>query len=113
MCSSDLLTYTDPSFVLRDIFRYDTLVVGGPTYNGALFPPVAHLLEMLSARCIPQRRIACFGSFCWAGCAVRNLDEFAQRMKWQPLGTSVEMKQGFTDSADEACRTLAAAIAER
>ncbi len=107
------LTYTDPSFVLRDIFRYDTLVVGGPTYNGALFPPVAGLLEMLAARCIPRRRFAGFGSFCWAGCAVRNIEEFAERMKWPLLGTSAEMKQGFSDSADEACRALAAAVAER
>jgi len=107
------LSYADPSFVLRDIFRYDTLVVGGPTYNGGLFPPVAQLLEMIASRAIPRRRFAFFGSFCWAGCAVRNMADFAQRMKWQPLADGVEMKQGFTDSADEACRTLARSIARR
>ncbi len=107
------LTYSDPSFVLRDIFRYDTLVVGSPTYNGALFPPVAQLLEMIAARCIPQRRFAFFGSFCWAGCAVRSLSDFAQRMKWEPTGRPVEMKQGFDDAADEACRELAHCIAKR
>lgn len=106
------LTYSDPSFVLRDIFRYDTLVVGSPTYNGALFPPVAQLLEMIAARGIPQRRFAFFGSFCWAGCAVRSMADFAQRMKWEPVGEPVEMKQGFTDDADDACRTLAQRIAE-
>ncbi|MDE6711548.1 MAG: flavodoxin domain-containing protein, partial [Alistipes sp.] len=105
------LTYSDPSFVLRDIFRYDTLVVGSPTYNGALFPPVAQLLEMIAARGIPQRRFAFFGSFCWAGCAVRSMADFAQRMKWEPVGEPVEMKQGFTDDADAACRTLAHRIA--
>ncbi|MDE5579210.1 MAG: FprA family A-type flavoprotein [Alistipes sp.] len=105
------LTYSDPSFVLRDIFRYDTLVVGSPTYNGALFPPVAQLLEMIAARGIPQRRFAFFGSFCWAGCAVRSMADFAQRMKWEPVGEPVEMKQGFTDDADAACRTLAQNIA--
>lgn len=107
------LSCSDPSFVLRDIFRYDTLVVGSPTYNGALFPPVAQLLEMIAARCIPQRRFAYFGSFCWAGCAVRSMADFAQRMKWEPVGQGVEMKQGFSDDADAACRTLARSIAER
>ena len=34
------LSYADPSVVLRDVFRYDTLIVGSPTYNGELFPPV-------------------------------------------------------------------------
>lgn len=107
------LTYSDPSFVLRDIFRYDTLVVGSPTYNGALFPPVAQLLEMIAARGIPQRNFAFFGSFCWAGCAVRSMAEFAQRMKWEPVGDAVEMKQGFSADADAACRTLAQQIAAR
>ncbi|MCM1150657.1 MAG: FprA family A-type flavoprotein [Alistipes sp.] len=107
------LSYSDPSYVLRDIFRYDTLVVGSPTYNGALFPPVAQLLEMVAARCIPQRRFAFFGSFCWAGCAVRQIADFAQRMKWEAACDPVEMKQGFTDDADAACRTLAQRLAAR
>lgn len=107
------LSYADPSYVLRDLFRYDTLVVGSPTYNGALFPPVAQLLEMVAARNIPQRNFAFFGSFCWAGCAVRNMAEFAQRMKWEPVADAVEMKQGFSDDADAACRKLAQQIAAR
>ncbi|MCM1301179.1 MAG: FprA family A-type flavoprotein [Bacteroides cellulosilyticus] len=107
------LTYSDPSYVLRDIFRYDTLVVGSPTYNGALFPPVAHLLDMVAARGIPQRRFAFFGSFCWAGCAVRSMAEFAQRMKWEPIADGVEMKQGFTEDIDKACGELARRIAAR
>ena len=32
------LSYADPSVVLRDVFRFDTLLVGGPTYNAGLFP---------------------------------------------------------------------------
>ena len=54
------LSYADPSVVLRDVFRYDTLIVGGPTYNGNLFPPVAALLDRLAARCIPQRKFGWF-----------------------------------------------------
>lgn len=60
------LSYADPSVVLRDVFRYDTLVVGSPTYNAELFPPVEQLLRRLEARCIPQRNFAFFGSFTWA-----------------------------------------------
>ena len=47
------LSYADPSVVLRDVFRFDTLIVGGPTYNGNLFPPVAELLDRIAARGIP------------------------------------------------------------
>ncbi len=51
------LSYADPSVVLRDVFRFDTLIVGGPTYNGNLFPPVAELLDRLAARGIPAAQI--------------------------------------------------------
>lgn len=105
------LSYADPSVVLRDVFRFDTLLVGSPTYNGGLFPPVAELLERLAARNIPSRRFGYFGSFCWAGAAVRQMGEFAQRMKWEPVCEPIEMKQGFSCSMHDACSRLARRVA--
>lgn len=107
------LSYADPSVVLRDIFRFDTLLVGGPTYNGGLFPPVGELLDKLAARCIPQRRFGWFGSFNWAGASVRLLGEFAQKMKWEVVGEPIEMRQGYSETMNEACRTLARCVAEK
>ncbi len=104
------LSTSDPSIVLRDIFRYDTLVVGSPTYNGDLFPEVAYLLQRLAERNIPRRRFGCFGSYCWAGAAVRKLGDFAERMKWEAVCDPAEMKQGFSDSAIDSCRALAGAL---
>lgn len=105
------LSYADPSVVLRDVFRYDTLIVGSPTYNGELFPPVEQLLRRIEARCIPQRRFAYFGSFTWAGAAVRRMKEFTERMKWEPVCPPVEMKQGYSTANGEPCRQLAEAVA--
>ncbi len=105
------LSYADPSVVLRDVFRFDTLVVGSPTYNGGLFPPVAELLDRLAARCVVGRKFACFGSFTWAGAAARLLGEFAQKMKWETLCEPVEMRQGFGAEWYASCRTLAERIA--
>ena len=105
------LSYADPSVVLRDVFRYDTLVVGSPTYNGNLYPPVAQLLDLLAARCIPHRNFAWFGSYTWAGAAVRCMKEFAERMKWTPLCSPAEMKQGYTPACDELSGALASEIA--
>lgn len=107
------LSTADPSEVLSDVFRYDTLLVGGPTYNGALFPPVAQLLEMISSRCVAHRNFAWFGSYCWAGVAVRLLGEFAQRMKWEGVCDPVEMKQGFSPEIVDPCRTLAQRVAAK
>ncbi|MUU02471.1 FprA family A-type flavoprotein [Alistipes sp.] len=105
------MSYADESVVLRDVFRYDTLIVGGPTYNGGLYPPVARLLDLIAARCVPQRNFGWFGSFCWASAAVRCLGEFAQKMKWEAICEPVEMKQGFSPAWHEACHALAARIA--
>ena len=107
------LSYADPSVVLRDVFRYDTLVVGRPTYNAERFPPVEQLLRRLEARCIPQRNFAFFGSFTWAAAAVRRMKEFSERMKWEPVCGPVEMKQGYSPAMIDPCRSLAAAVAER
>lgn len=106
------LSYADPSVVLRDVFRFDTLLVGGPTYNGGLFPPVAELLDRLAARCIPGRKFGWFGSFCWAGASVRLLGEFAQKMKWEAICDPVEMKQGYSDAMHETCRSMSRRIAQ-
>lgn len=107
------LTYADPSIVLRDLFRYNTLIIGAPTYNGALFPPAAHLLEMIASRGVTNRHYAYFGSFCWAGAAVRCLKEFAERVKWEPACEPVEMKQGFSSALCDPCSELARRIAAR
>ena len=107
------LSYADPSVVLRDVFRYDTLVVGSPTYNAELFPPVEQLLRRLEARCIPQRNFAFFGSFTWAAAAVRRMKEFSERMKWEPVCGPVEMKQGFSSGCHDFCSRFADGVAER
>lgn len=106
------LSTADPSVVLRDVFRYNTLVVGSPTYNGELFPEVEALLSRLAGRCIPQRNFAYFGSYTWSGAAVRRLAEFAERMKWQTPCAPVEMEQGFCyEECGSRCRALAQQIA--
>lgn len=108
------LSYADISMVLRDVFKYDTLIVGSPTYNGDLFPEVEALLQKLAARGIPKRKFAAFGSFTWAGTAVRHLNDFAQKMQWEPLCESAEMKQGYAHcTAGKLCTTLAEAVAEK
>lgn len=99
--------------MLRDVFRYDTLIVGAPTYNGGIYPPAARLLDLIAARCVPQRNFGWFGSFCWAGAAVRGMGEFAQRMKWEPICDPVEMKQGFSSGCHDFCSRFADGVAER
>lgn len=76
------LSFTDPSYVLSDIFRYKGLIIGGPTYSNQLFPPVEALTRMIEVRDIKNRIFGYFGSFTWAGASVRRLGTFAETMKW-------------------------------
>ena len=70
------------------------------------------LLRKIAERCIPHRRFACFGSFTWAGAAVRRMTEFAEGMKWPVVGAPVELKQGYSTAVEPACRTLVDALVE-
>ncbi|MEG0789549.1 MAG: FprA family A-type flavoprotein [Alistipes sp.] len=99
------LATADHSMVLRDIFKYETLIVGSPTYNGDLFPPVEMLLREVQARNIPHRTFGYFGSFCWAGAAVRHIKTFTEALKWE-AACPIEMKQGYNDTYCDCCRTL-------
>lgn len=84
------LSFTDPSYVLSDIFRYKGLIIGGPTYSNQLFPPVEALTRMIEVRDIKNRIFGYFGSFTWAGASVRRLGTFAETMKWTNVCSPVE-----------------------
>ena len=98
------LSTADMSMVIRDIFKYDSLIVGCPTYNGNIYPPVAALLTALESRGIPHRNFACFGSFSWAGAAVKLLNAFAEKMKWNMTTVSLEMKRGYRATLNSSIR---------
>jgi flavorubredoxin len=107
------LTSSHVSFVLRDIFKYRAVVIGSPTYNMHLFPPVKELLDDIELRCIPNRLFGYFGGFTWAGAAVKRLGEFAERVGWEVVAPPIEVKQGYSPTKTTACTHLATALAER
>ena len=87
------LSDIDASFVLRDIFKYNTLILGSPTYNSEIFPKVADLTVKLEGRMIKNKTFSCFGSYSWAGQAVKRLNAFAERMEWNIVEPQIEIKQ--------------------
>ena len=87
------LSEVDASYVLRDVFKYNTIILGSPTYNSELFPKVADLTVKLEGRLIKNKTFACFGSYSWAGQAVKRLTAFAERMQWNMVEPKIEIKQ--------------------
>ena len=87
---------TDTSFILSDIFKYKGLIIGCPTYMGGVYPLTEKLLTAIACRGIKDRLYACYGSFTWAGAAVKQLTTFAQAMNWELIGTPIENKQSVS-----------------
>lgn len=88
------LSVSDMSDVLADIFRYNTLAIGGPTYNGGLFPAVDDLMKRLAGRSVSKHKLALFGGFTWSSQAVKVMQAYNEKMKMELVGTPVEWKQG-------------------
>ena len=84
------------SGALRDVFKYDTIVVGSPTYNNGIYPPVETFMKALQSRLIKGKRFYAFGSYTWAGASVRLLNEMASTMNFEILGAGLSFPQAYT-----------------
>jgi flavorubredoxin len=104
---------TDTSFILSDIFKYKGLIIGSPTYMNDIYPMIEKLLSAIQHRGIKNRLYSCFGSFTWAGAAVKRLTAFADTMGWELIGTPVENKQAVSADKYQAAFELGQAFANR
>ena len=71
-----------PSHILPALWIYRGVMVGAPTYEGTLFPPVAHLIDMASLKRIVNKKAAIFGSFGWSRGGMAAFQEKAAALKW-------------------------------
>jgi flavorubredoxin len=101
------------SYILRDVFKYRGLIIGSPTYSNQLFPEVDSLLSKIEVREVKGRLFGYFGSFTWAGAAVKRLAAFAEKMNWEVAGVPVEQKQALKADKYEACLDLGKAMAAK
>ena len=106
------LSRTHVSYVIRDTWRYKGLILGSPTYDIDIFPPVKNFVSLLSEKKLENRYVGVFGSYGWSGGAVKNLQEFAENSKMELVEPIVESR--FTSKQDELelCRQLGRNIAK-
>ncbi len=103
---------THHSYIIRDVFRYKGLIVGAPTYNAGLYHEMDVLLNELANKDIKNHLIGWFGSHCWASKAVAEIQKLNdERLKFEPVGTPVDMKQALTAETKEQCSALGKAMA--
>lgn len=104
---------TNHSYILSDIFKYNAMVLGAPTYNNGLYPQMESLLSEISGRNIKGRKLGIFGSCTWAGQAVKKIKEWNETTaKFELVGEPAEIKQSLSEETRKACEALGKAMAE-
>jgi len=104
---------THASYIINDIFKYKGLIVGAPTYNQGLFPPVDALLNEIVDLRIKDHYLGIFGDYSWSGGAVSKLKVFAENMKWENVFEPVEEKSRLKTEKYDQCLRLADAMATK
>ena len=107
------VSYTDESYILRDIYNYRGLIIASPTYNGQAFPKIESLLKSLQLRGTSNKLFARIGSFTWAPAAVKNVNALTEKLNFTVVGEPIEMKQGITPEVIERCKELATEFANQ
>lgn len=108
------LSKTHYSYVLRDMFRYQGLILGAPTYNNSIYPQMEHLLSAIANRDMKNRYMGWFGSFSWASKAVSILKDWNEnKFHFEPVGEPVEMKQSMNEDVRAKCIALGQSMAKK
>lgn len=76
-----------PSYILASMWVNQGVLVGAPTYEGGLFPPMAHALDLAVRKRVARRKAAYFGSYGWSGGARKEFEKIADSLQWQVLDT--------------------------
>ena len=74
---------THASYILPYLWTRSGVVIGAPTYEASLFPPMAQLLEMAVQKQIKNKKAAYFGSYGWSGGAKRHCQKITEPLKWE------------------------------
>ena len=83
------------SYILPSLWTRTGIVIGSPTYELALFHPVAHILDIAVHKGVRNKKTAFFGSYGWVGGARKNLERIIEPAKWD-LIDSFEIVGGPT-----------------
>ncbi len=101
------------SYIIADVWRYKGLVLGSPTYDANVFPPMDALLRLLSTKRIADRIVGVFGSHGWAGGAVQAMERFVQENGLDLIEPTIDAKFSGTAEQIEQCHELGRTMAER
>ena len=77
------VTHTHVSYILPSLWTQRGVMVGAPTYEGSLFPPMVQVLDVVAHKRIRNKKVARFGSYGWSGGAQQHLERLIEPLKWE------------------------------
>lgn len=77
------VTRTHLSYILPSLWQKRGVVIGAPTYEGSLFPPMVNVLEMAALKRVMHKKAFVFGSFGWSGGASRKIRQIVEPLRWE------------------------------
>jgi len=76
----------DVSYVLADTYKSAGIVLAMPTYEYAMFPPMAYVIDILKRKHVYNKKVLRIGSWGWVGGAKKEYEAAIADLKW----TSIE-----------------------
>jgi flavorubredoxin len=73
---------THVSYILPSLWTKSAVMIGAPTYEVSLFPPMADVLNMAVRKRIRNKKAAYFGSYGWSGGALKEMQKITEPLKW-------------------------------
>jgi flavorubredoxin len=104
---------THVSYIISDIFKFKGVIFGSCAYNNEMFPSVENVVREIEHKGIKDRLLGVFGSYSWNGGGVKNLEKFAEAIKWDVINPSVEEKGALKPDKYEEAKALANAMADK
>lgn len=75
------LSRSDMAENIEDAFKYSTLVVAAPSYDGGVFPIMNDFLHHLKIKGYKNRKVAMIENGSWAPCAIKSIQPYFDEMK--------------------------------
>lgn len=99
---------------VEDAFRYGTLVIASPTYNGGAFPAAREFIQHLTSRNYQKRKVAFIENGSWAPAAAKAMAAmFEQSQEITFAQTKVSIKIAMKDADIAALESLAEELLAR
>lgn len=104
---------TNISYILADIWRYQGVFLGAPSYYGQILPTMENLLYKLTGNKLRNHVCGFFTDFSWSGGANRVFDKFIKDTGAYCPGEMVNVQGAANKDDVEKLREMTRAVAQK